>query len=307
MSRKIELTVCVVALLFCLAGSAFSVTTGQKVEFEGWIVSRQGESLTVSTVEKGDINVLVTSYTKVQEPRGLFKIRKTQRPLSNLLPGLRIKVKGIGNTQSQVLAESIRFSGDDLRTAYALKAGLIPLQNQVGANTQQIAVNQASIQSNQQQIAANQAGIQSGRQQIASLERRFSNLTNYLVRYTTFVYFPAGSSTLSVTAQDDLRRLAREAQSLDGYFIQVKGHTDSSGTASFNQGLSMRRAQSVMAYLQDTGNIPLTRMLTPAAMGEARPVSSNSTPQGRAGNRRVEVNILVNHGLAGEQLIANTK
>jgi len=304
MSRKVELTVCVVALLCCLAGSAFSVTTGQKVEFEGWIVSRQGESLTVYTVEKGNINVLVTSYTKVQEPRGLFKIRKTQRPLSNLLPGLRIKVRGIGDTQSQVLAESIRFSGDDLRTAYAFKAGLIPLQNQVGANTQQIAANQAS---NQQQITANQANIQSNRQQITSLDRRFSNLTNYLVRYTAFVYFPAGSSTLSVTAQDDLRHLVREAQSLDGYFIQVKGYTDSSGTASFNQDLSMRRAQSVMAYLQNTGNIPLTRMLTPAAMGEARPVSSNSTPQGRANNRRVEVNILVNRGLAGEQLIANTQ
>jgi len=304
MSRKVELTVCVVALLCCLAGSAFSVTTGQKVEFEGWIVSRQGESLTVYTVEKGNINVLVTSYTKVQEPRGLFKIRKTQRPLSNLLPGLRIKVRGIGDTQSQVLAESIRFSGDDLRTAYAFKAGLIPLQNQVGANTQQIAANQAS---NQQQITANQANIQSNRQQITSLDRRFSNLTNYLVRYTAFVYFPAGSSTLSVTAQDDLRRLVREAQSLEGYFIQVKGYTDSSGTVSFNQDLSMRRAQSVMAYLQNTGNIPLTRMLTPAAMGEARPVSSNSTPQGRANNRRVEVNILVNRGLAGEQLIANTQ
>ena len=306
MSRKVELTVCVVALLF-YAGSAFSVTTGQKVEFEGWIVSRQGESLTVTTVDKGDINVLVTSYTKVQEPRGLFKIRKTQRPLSILLPGLRIKVKGIGNTQSQVLAEYIRFFNDDLRTAYAIKAGLTPLQNQVGANTQQIAVNQANIQSNQQQIAANQAGIQSGRQQIASLDRRISDLTNYVVRSTAFVYFPSGSSALSVAAQDNLRSLAREAQSLDGYVIQVKGYTDSSGTASFNQDLSMRRAQTVMAYLQNTGNIPLTRMLTPAAMGGARPASTNSTPQGRADNRRVEVNILVNRGLAGEQLIANTQ
>jgi len=207
MSRKVELTVCVVALLCCLAGSAFSVTTGQKVEFEGWIVSRQGESLTVYTVEKGNINVLVTSYTKVQEPRGLFKIRKTQRPLSNLLPGLRIKVKGISDTQSQVLAESIRFSGDDLRTAYALKAGLIPLQNQVGANTQQIAANQAS---NQQQITANQANIQSNRQQITSLDRRFSNLTNYLVRYTSFdprfLWCPATGFPPSAGTRDDNRK-----------------------------------------------------------------------------------------------------
>ena len=207
MSRKVELTVCVVALLCCLAGSALGITTGQKVEFEGWVVSRQGESFTVYTVEKGNINVLVTSYTKVQEPRGLFKIRKTQRPLSNLLPGLRIKVKGISDTQSQVLAESIRFSGDDLRTAYALKAGLIPLQNQVGANTQQIAANQAS---NQQQITANQANIQSNRQQITSLDRRFSNLTNYLVRYTSFdprfLWCPATGFPPSAGTRDDNRK-----------------------------------------------------------------------------------------------------
>jgi len=217
-------------------------------------------------------------------------------------------VKGIGNTQSQVLAESIRFYKDDLKTAYAIKAGLIPVQNQVGGNTRQIAVNQSDIQSNRQQIAVNQADIQSGRQQIATVNRRVSDLTDYLVKSTTSVYFSSGSSTLSVLAQDNLRRLAREAQSLDGYFVQVKGYTDSSGTVSFNQDLSMRRAQSVMAYLQSTGNIPLTRILTPAAMGEARPASTNGTPQGRADNRRVEVNILVNRGLAGgEQLAVNTK
>jgi len=52
MSTKAEVTASVVVILFCLAGSAFSVMTGQKVEFEGWIVSRQGESLTVTTVDK---------------------------------------------------------------------------------------------------------------------------------------------------------------------------------------------------------------------------------------------------------------
>ncbi len=306
MSKEIK-SICFVAIVFCLAGSAFSITTGEKVEFEGWIVSRQEQSLTVYTLDMGNINVLVTSHTKVQEPRGLFKIRKKQMPLSNLLPGLRIKIKGVGDTQNQVLAESIRFSGDDLKTAYALKSGMIPLESQVADNTQRIAINEAGIHKNQEQIAANQAGIQSGRQQIAKLDARFSDLTDYLVKHTAFVYFSPGSSALSVSAENDLRRIIRATQNLDGYFIQVKGHADSSGATSYNQDLSMRRAHTVMAYLQNTGNIPLSRILTPAAMGESHPVASNSTSQGRAENRRVEVNILLNRGVAGEQLSASTK
>jgi len=63
----------------------------------------------------------------------------------------------------------------------------------------------------------------------------------------------------------------------------------------------MRRAQSVTAYLHATSNIPLTNILTPAAMGETG-TSSNQTPQGRAENRRVEVKVLINRGLAGKQL-----
>jgi len=304
MCRKTEVAVCLVALVSCLAGFAFGITTGQKVEIEGWIVSRQGQLITLHTIETGDIAVLLTSYTKVQEPRGLLKIRKTQRPLSALLPGLRIKVKGIGDTRSQVIAESVRFSGDDLRTAYAIGSGVATLQNQVGANTQQIADNQ---ELNQQQIAANRTNIQSNHRQIANLDQRFSDLTQYFATYKTSVYFPPGSSTLSPTAQADLRRLAREAQSIQGYVVQVKGHTDSSGTAPFNQDLSMRRAQSVMAYLQETGNIPLTNILTPSAMGETRPVSSNRTPQGRAENRRVEVTVLVNRGLADNKVLYSAK
>ena len=304
MRRNAEVAVCLVLLLCGLAGPAFGVTAGQKLEIEGWIVSRQGQLIALHTIEKGDVAVLLTSYTKVQEPRGLLKIRKTQRPLSALLPGLRIKVKGVGDTRSQIIAESVRFSGDDLRTAYAIQSGVITLQNQVGANTQQIAANQAS---NQQQITANRENIHSNQQQIATLDQRFSDLNQYTVKYTESVYFAPGSSTLSLLAQDNLRRLAREAQGVQGYVVQVKAYADSSGTASLNQDLSMRRAQSVMAYLQETGKIPLTNMLTPAAMGETHPLSSNRTPQGRAGNRRVEIMVLVNRGLADNKVLYSAR
>jgi len=303
MRRKAGSALCF-GLVLCLEVGALGVTAGQKVNIEGWIVARQGQSLTVRTIANSDITVLLTSYTKVQVPRGLFKIRKTSRQVSELLPGLRINVKGVGDTRSQIIAESVRFYEDDLRTARAIGSGVTTLQSQVAANTQQIAANHESAQ---QKIAVNRSNIQSNQQQIANLDQRFSDLTQYLVKYKTSVYFAPGSSTLSAAAQEELRRLARETQGKQGYFIQVKGHTDSSGSASFNQDLSMRRAQSVMAYLQESGNVPLTNILTPAAMGEARPNASNGTPQGRATNRRVEVTLLVNRGLADNKVLYSAK
>ncbi len=291
MRRSLQIGAAALALL--LSTFAFGVTKGEKLEFEGWIVSRQGESLRVYTVAQEEVHVVVTPYTKLQEPRGRFKIRKTPRSVSDLLPGLKIKVRGIGSTASQVIAESIRFSNKDLETAYALKAGVIPVQTEVAANTLQIAVQQADIRTNQQQIATH--------------ERRFSELAEYTVKSTATVYFPPGGSTLSPEGQEILSRLAGEAQRIDGYFLQVRGHTDSSGPVERNQALSMRRAQAAIAFLENNGQIPLTRILTPAALSDSRPASSNATPGGRLENRRVEVTILVNQGVAGEPMVATTK
>jgi len=93
--------------------------------------------------------------------------------------------------------------------------------------------------------------------------------------------------------------LTRNAGTLTGYLIEVKGFADSSGNAAMNQKLSMDRAQEVVAFLIQSGNIPVRRIVAPGAMGTASPAASNETVQGRSQNRRVEVKVLVNRGLAG--------
>lgn len=72
--------------------------------------------------------------------------------------------------------------------------------------------------------------------------------------------------------------------------IKVSGHTDSAGAASYNQQLSEKRANAVKAYLESKG-IDGSRIET-AGMGEAHPVASNSTKEGRAENRRVEIEVI---------------
>jgi len=72
--------------------------------------------------------------------------------------------------------------------------------------------------------------------------------------------------------------------------IEVAGHTDSSGSDQYNQQLSQRRAQAVASYLASQG-VKNERLITVGA-GEAHPVASNDTEQGRAANRRVELTIV---------------
>jgi OmpA-OmpF porin, OOP family len=71
--------------------------------------------------------------------------------------------------------------------------------------------------------------------------------------------------------------------------IEVRGHTDSTGSKQYNLGLSQRRAESVMAYLKEHG---VTNTMTAKGYGEADPIASNSTAEGRAQNRRVSLHIV---------------
>jgi outer membrane protein OmpA-like peptidoglycan-associated protein len=79
------------------------------------------------------------------------------------------------------------------------------------------------------------------------------------------------------------------AKKYDKTIIEVAGHTDSTGTAEYNRGLSQRRANSVADYLMTRG-VARARLMT-AAGGEDHPIASNATEQGRAANRRVEVTL----------------
>jgi len=97
-----------------------------------------------------------------------------------------------------------------------------------------------------------------------------------------------------------VKALMDQAKQIKSYLIQVAGYTDSSGNADYNQQLSDRRAAAVTAYIQQSCGVPLYRVLAPAAMGMADPASSNETAAGKAANRRVEVKIIVNRGVAGQ-------
>ena len=86
---------------------------------------------------------------------------------------------------------------------------------------------------------------------------------------------------------------------MDNALMLVVGYTDSVGSEEYNQILSARRAVRVVNYLQQACGWKPYRMLTPTGMAEADPLADNDTPEGKAQNRRVSVNILVSKGLDG--------
>jgi outer membrane protein OmpA-like peptidoglycan-associated protein len=300
------------ALMCCLlVGLGFGVSNGEKAKVKGVIATRTGETLIMNS-EGQNVTVVLSDDTKVQQPKGLG-LRKKQMSITVLIPGLRITAEGVGDEQNRVVAKSITFDADDLETAEAIQAGLTPTKHAVEANTQNIAANKQAtqansqaIQSNSQDIAANKAAnqanqqaIAANQQQIEATTKRFSELTEYDTKVDLNVDFAVGKSIISADGKAALSNLAHDAVKMTGYIIQVKGFADSSGTAAMDQKLSMDRAQAVIVYLTENCNIPVRHIVAPGAMGKADPMASNESASGRAENRRVNIKVLVNKGLAG--------
>jgi len=100
------------------------------------------------------------------------------------------------------------------------------------------------------------------------------------------VNFESGSAALTPDSYSVLDKVVLSLQAYPEVRVEIRGHTDSQGPASFNMKLSQKRAESVRQYLINSGIDPAR--LVASGVGEDEPVASNSTPEGRAQNRRIE-------------------
>jgi len=106
------------------------------------------------------------------------------------------------------------------------------------------------------------------------------------------VLFDFNSAGLRTASRESLREMADVFQKYPNTTISVQGHTDSIGSAAYNQRLSNRRADSVASYLENLG-VRSARVET-IGYGESQPRATNSTAEGRQLNRRVEIKIRAN-------------
>ena len=117
--------------------------------------------------------------------------------------------------------------------------------------------------------------------------RQGDNITLDIPGGVTFAF---NSAEVNSQFYPVLTKVAATLAEYDKTVIEVAGHTDSVGSDSYNQQLSERRANSVASFLSGQG-VARTRMVTIGA-GEAHPVASNETEDGRSQNRRVEITIV---------------
>ena len=103
-------------------------------------------------------------------------------------------------------------------------------------------------------------------------------------------FFDFDKSTLKPEGRQVLDQVAAQADTINLETLIATGHTDSIGTEKYNLGLSQRRANTVKNYLVSKG-IPADRIYA-EGKGESSPIASNKTREGRAQNRRVEIEIV---------------
>ena len=305
MFRKLNLLFMVIVLcsmtVIAQDAQVRNLVSGQKYKIEGTVVSQTNDGFVVRDGVGIDTRVIVAPGTSVKET-GIFGDKSY--PATVLMRGLALKVEGRGDSIGNLVATKVRFDDDDLRVAQSLQSRIDPVEDRVTQTEQNaerlsgqidelMAISNAArggAKAAQDTADAAVAGVNATNQRISSLD-------DFVVQSTATVNFRTGSAELSPEGRQELDQVAQAAMTLRGYVLEVTGFTDSTGNAQANKVLSQKRAQSVIDYLVTTHNIPLRRIGTSYGFGELQAVADNSSSEGRAENRRVEVKLLVSRGL----------
>lgn len=282
---------------------ARSVVSGQKLKIKGVVVRRDADTFVVRDDNGVDTIVRLDDRTSVKTKGGFLR-SGTNYGQTNILRGLNLEVEGRGDASGDLLAEKIRFNESDLRVARAVDSRATPIESKVSEveqNAQRLSgqLDELAAVANTAKGGARaaQATADSAVAGVNLTNERISALDDYVPQSVLAVNFRTGSAVLSPDSKTKLDEIATKALNAKGYVLEVTGFADATGTIERNRALSQRRADTVIRYLVENHRIPLRRIITPYGFGETNPVAENTTRDGRAQNRRVEVKLLVNKGL----------
>jgi outer membrane protein OmpA-like peptidoglycan-associated protein len=240
-------------------------------EIKGVISARNENKMKVVTADGASTIIAVDDATQIRAGGGLFGAH-SKMAQDALLNGLPVTVKtwraGDGPAGGELVASRISFRNSDLKTATMIRNG--------------------TSQRFEEQTAATE-----------NLRNHLGDIDKYNVKATTEVHFDTGKTNLSAQDKAQLCNTASQAQAQENALLLVVGYTDSTGGDDYNQELSEKRAGRVINYLQQACGWKPYRMLTPTGMAKADPAAPNDTPEGKAMNRRVAVNVLVSKSVDG--------
>lgn len=296
------------------------VPQGEKRKIQGVVSIRNGDMFKVRDPGGAETTVLLTSSTDVtSHSRGLKG--KKDYPVTYIMRGLRLQAQGKGDAEGNLVAEWVRFDEQDLRAAQTLEqTDKLAMDNQKRLEAAEQAAREAAEEAKrmQGQIAENTALANEAREKAEAAQRtadqafkdaalannRINGLDDYEIVRTIPVLFKVNSSLIDATGKqviDDAATWAKGEKAkgnTNGWLVEVVGFADTTGNTAKNRALSERRAKAVIQYLVGVHSLDLRRLVQPFGFGESRPAADNKTAEGRAKNRRVEIRILQNKGIA---------
>jgi outer membrane protein OmpA-like peptidoglycan-associated protein len=297
-------------LVFGAEENAHEFRAGKKAKIQGVIVSKTNDVLKLRADDNSIATIDLTANTKIELKRSFGD--RDSMDVRTLIVGLRIEAKGKGNEDGQLVAKEVLFDRDSMRVSREIGTRVSPLEARATTledqtagldsragqmDTKQGQLEQTEVET-QQQVSEVKTEVGKANHGVANVNQRVTSLDNYQEVETATVYFELNSSALSDEAKAGLDQIAQQVLTQKAYRIEVAGFADTTGNSSYNQILSGERANAVMHYLEEHGNVPIYRIITPAGMGTSHEAAPNSTSEGRKLNRRVEVKVLVNQGVA---------
>ena len=235
-------------------------------EIKGFISAHKGDSVLITGADGTKTPNAVNDTTQIKASKGFLGGSAKLQPTA-LLNGLPVTIKTL-QYPGGLYASQINLHNGDMKMAHMIRNG--------------------TDQRFDEQTAATEA-----------LRGRMGDIDKYNIKSTTNVHFGTGLAKLSADDKAGLCAAATQAEGTENALILVVGYTDSTGPEDVNQALSEKRASSVKNYLQQACHWKPYRMLTPTGMAQADPLASNDTPEGKAENRRVSVNVLVSKAVDG--------
>jgi len=295
------------------------VPQGQKQKIQGVVSIRNGDTFKVRDVDGAETTVLLTATTKVSS----HGISKKGYAVTFIMKGLRLQAQGKGDAEGNLIADWVKFDEQDLRSAQSLEqTDQLALENQKRIEAAEQAAREAAEQAKimQGQIAENtalandararadaaQATADAAFKDAALANNRINGLDDYDTVRTISVLFKVNSSMIDATGKQTIDEAAAWAKgekakgNANGWLVEVVGFADTTGKTEKNRVLSERRSQAVIQYLVGVHGLDLRRLVQPFGFGESKPAADNKTPEGRAKNRRVEIRILQNRGIANK-------
>ncbi len=315
----------VITLMTAVAVSAQNATNthpvtvpqGEKRKIQGVVSVRNGDTFKVRDVDGGETTVSMTASTKVTS----HGMSKHAYAVTFIMKGLRVQSQGKGDAEGNLVADWVRFDEQDLRSAQALEqTDAMAMENRKRIEAAEQAAREAAEEAKrmQGQIAENTALANDARaradaaqatadqafKDAALANNRINGLDDYDVVKAVPVLFKVNNSVLDATAKTLIDETAAWAKAekakgnANGWLVQVVGFADTTGKTERNRVLSEKRANAVIQYLVLVHGMDLRRLVQPFGYGENSPAADNKTPEGRAKNRRVEIRILRNKGIA---------